>query len=139
MSINKVILVGNLGTSPELHTSENKKAVCNFSVATNHLFKESEKQERPRTEWHQVICFGNTAESCAQYLSKGRQVYVEGRIQSQKWQDKDGKDRFTHRIVANTVQFLGVRQAKASKEALAEVATEELLISEGLEDEDIPF
>ena len=141
MSINKVILVGNLGTDPELHTTEKLKPFCNFSVATNHLFKDSENQNHSRTEWHNVVCFGATAQSCSQFLKKGRQVYVEGRIQSQKWKDKEGHDRFSNRVIANTVHFLGSRPVKEAAEAETPLS-----ISEGErfddiadDDDDIPF
>lgn len=117
MSINKAILVGNLGQAPELRRSEKDKPFCTFSVATNHTFSDAASQRQSRTEWHQVVCFGLVAENCARFLKKGRQVYVEGRIQSQRWQDKEGVERVTNRVVANTVQFLGTKPQSAEDSA----------------------
>ncbi len=108
-SINKVILIGNLGRDPELRYTQGGQAVANFTLATNERFsgKDGEKQER--TEWHRIVAWGRTAELCAQYLSKGRSVYLEGRLQTREWEDKEGQKRKTTEVVANTVQFLGGR------------------------------
>jgi len=104
--INKAILLGNLGADPELRTSANGTAVCNMRVATTSRAKVDD-QWTDQTEWHTVCCFGKTAENCQRYLSKGRQVYVEGRIQTRKWQDKDGNDKWSTEIVAKDVKFVG--------------------------------
>lgn len=108
-SVNKVILLGNLGRDPELRYTPGGQAVANFTVATNERYttKDGEKQER--TEWHRIVAWGRTGEICAQYLSKGRSVYVEGRLQTREWEDKEGGKRRTTEIVANTVQFIGGR------------------------------
>ncbi len=108
MSVNKVILIGHLGKDPELRfTSGTQTAVSSFSLATNERKKDPSGNWVESTEWHNVVVFGKTAETCAQYLKKGRQAYIEGRIQTRKWQDKEGRDRYTTEVVANTVQFLG--------------------------------
>ena len=107
MAINKVILVGNLGHDPELRYTGNQTPVCNFRIATSDRRKDQSGNWVDHTEWHSVVAFGKTAENCSQYLSKGRQVYIEGRLQTRKWQDKEGKDRYSTEIIANTVQFLG--------------------------------
>ena len=106
-SVNKAIIIGNLGADPELrYTESNNTAVTTLSIATHEKYKTRDGEYQERTEWHRVTVFGRTAENCNQYLSKGRSVYVEGRIQTRKWQDKDGNDRYTTEIVANVVQFL---------------------------------
>jgi single-strand DNA-binding protein len=107
--VNKVILVGRLGRDPEIRYTQGGQAVANFTVATNErwLGKDGERQER--TEWHRIVVWGKQAETCSEYLSKGRQVYLEGRLQTREWEDKDGNKRWTTEIVATTVQFLGSR------------------------------
>lgn len=108
--VNKVILVGNLGKDPEVRYSPNGQAVANCTIATSESWKDKttgDKQER--TEWHRIVFFGRLAEIAGEYLKKGSQIYVEGRLQTRKWQDKDGKDRYTTEIVANEMQMLGSR------------------------------
>ena len=105
-SINKAIIIGNLGDDPELRYTENNTAVTTLSIATNERWKDKDGQPQERTEWHRVVVFGRQAENCNQYLKKGRSVYIEGRIQTRKWEDKDGNTRYTTEIVAQTVQFL---------------------------------
>lgn len=107
MSVNKVILVGRLGQNPELRNTPGGAAVTNFSVATNESWNDKNGQKQERTEWHRVVVWGKLAELCQQYLQKGRQVYLEGRLQTRQWQDKDGQTRYTTEIQAQTVQFLG--------------------------------
>lgn len=108
-SINKVILIGNLGRDPELRYTQSGQAVANFSLATTERFSTRDGDKQERTEWHRIVAWGRTAELCAQYLSKGRSVYLEGRLQTNEWEDKEGQKRKTTEIVANTVQFLGGR------------------------------
>ena len=110
MGVNKVILLGNLGKDPELRYTPNQVPVCSFSLATSERRKDSSGQWSDHTEWHNVIAFGKTAENCANFLKKGRQVYIEGKIQTRKWQDKEGKDRYTTEVIANTVQFVGAKE-----------------------------
>lgn len=105
-SVNKAIIIGNLGDDPELRYTNNNNATCTLSVATNERWKDKNGEPQERTEWHRVVVFGRQAENCNQYLKKGRNVYIEGRIQTRKWEDKDGNNRYTTEIVAQTVQFL---------------------------------
>ena len=108
--VNKVILVGNLGKDPEVRYSPNGSAVANVTIATSESWKDKtsgEKQEK--TEWHRVVFFGRLAEIAGEYLKKGSQIYVEGRLQTRKWQDKEGHERYTTEIVANEMQMLGSR------------------------------
>ena len=107
--VNKAILVGNLGRDPELRTTPNGQSVVNFTLATSESWTDKSGERVERTEWHRIVVWGKTAEMCAQYLSKGRTVYVEGRIQTREWEDKDGNKRYTTEINANTVNFIGPR------------------------------
>ena len=106
-SVNKVILVGNLGADPELKYTPSNRPVCNLSVATNEVWKDKAGQKQERVEWHRVTVWGDQAEHCSKYLAKGRMVYVEGRIQTRSWDDKEGKKRYTTEVVADRVVFLG--------------------------------
>lgn len=113
--VNKVILVGNLGRDPEVRYSPNGSAVANCTLATTESWKDKnsgEKQEK--TEWHRVVFFGRLAEIAGEYLKKGSQIYVEGRLQTRKWQDKEGHDRYTTEIVASDMQMLGSRGGQGS-------------------------
>lgn len=105
-SVNKAILVGRLGADPELTQTSTGTPVCNLSVATNENWTDKSGQKQERTEWHRVVVFGRQAENCGRYLEKGRQVYLEGRIQTRKWQDRDNNTKYTTEIVAQIVQFL---------------------------------
>src|SRR5512138_592795 len=113
-SINKVILIGNLGRDPELRYTQGGQAVANFTLATNERFSTKDGDKQERTEWHRIVAWGRTGELCAQYLSKGRSVYIEGRLQTREWEDKEGQKRRTTEIVAQTVQFLGGRDGAGS-------------------------
>jgi single-strand DNA-binding protein len=106
-SVNKVIVLGNLGRDPELRHTTGGKAVATLSVATNEHWTDQSGERQERTEWHRIVVWGRPAENCAQYLAKGRSVFVEGRLQTRKWEDRDGNDRYTTEIVADSVQFLG--------------------------------
>jgi single-strand DNA-binding protein len=108
--INKVILVGNLGADPEMRTTGGGMAVANLRIATTTRKKGQDGTWEDATEWHAVVCFGKTAENAGKYLSKGRQVYVEGRLQTRKWQDKEGKDRWSTEVVCNELKFLGQKE-----------------------------
>jgi single-strand DNA-binding protein len=113
--VNKAILIGNLGRDPEVRYSPNGQAVANITMATSESWKDKntgDKQEK--TEWHRVVFFGKLAEIAGEYLKKGMQVYVEGRLQTRKWQDKDGHDRYTTEIVANEMQMLGSREGRGA-------------------------
>ncbi len=106
--VNKVILIGNLGKDPEIRYTQNGTAVVNFSLATTDSWtKDGETNER--TEWHNIVAWARLAEICNQYLQKGKQVYIEGRIQTRKWEDRDGNTRYTTEVVAQNMQMLGGR------------------------------
>ena len=108
--VNKVILVGNLGQKPEMRYTATQTAVANLSIATTESWKDKESGEnRDKTEWHRVVFFGNLAEIAEKYLDKGSSIYVEGKIQTRKWQDKDGNDRYTTEILGNQLTMLGSR------------------------------
>ena len=108
--VNKAIIVGNLGRDPEVRYSANGNAIANVTVATTDSWKDRQSgEQQERTEWHRVVFFNRLAEVVAEYLKKGSQVFIEGRIQTRKWQDKDGNDRWTTEIVANEMQMLGSR------------------------------
>ncbi|MDP2810546.1 MAG: single-stranded DNA-binding protein [Rhodocyclaceae bacterium] len=110
-SVNKVILVGNLGKDPEVRYMPNGEAVTNITVATSETWKDKNTSEQKETtEWHRVVFFRRLAEVAGQYLKKGSQVYIEGKLQTRKWQDKDGQDRYTTEIVANEMKMLGKRE-----------------------------
>lgn len=106
-SLNKVMLIGRLGNDPEVRYTSGGGAVANFSLATNDSWTDKSGQKQERTEWHRIVVWGKTAELCGQYLSKGRQAYIEGRLQTREWTDKEGQKRYTTEVVAQTVQFLG--------------------------------
>ena len=152
--VNKVILVGNLGKDPETRYMPNGKAVTNFSIATSESWTDrqsGDKQER--TEWHNIVMFEKLAEIAAEYLRKGSQVYVEGSLRTRKWQDKEGKDRYTTEIVARDMQMLGGRggagggggtgggggESRTSRPAPAEDRGPPSGGDEGGFDDDIPF
>jgi len=111
--VNKAILVGNLGRDPELRYTANGQPVCTFSLATTENWMSREGKREERTEWHRIVVWGKAAENCANYLAKGRQVYIAGRIQTNEWEDKEGQKRKTTEINAQTVQFLSNRGAGA--------------------------
>ncbi|RCS56558.1 single-stranded DNA-binding protein [Parvibium lacunae] len=109
-SVNKVILVGNLGRDPETRYSPDGAAITNISIATTDKWKDKGSGEmREATEWHRIAFFGRLAEIAGEYLKKGSQVYVEGKLRTRKWQDKDGQDRYTTEVVADAMQMLGGR------------------------------
>src|SRR5262245_39339093 len=109
-SINKVILIGNLGRDPEVRYMPEGGAVTNISIATTDTWKDKSGEKQERTEWHRVAFFGRLAEIAGEYLKKGSQVYVEGRLQTRKWQDKEGQERYTTEIVASEMRMLGRRE-----------------------------
>lgn len=108
-SVNKVILIGNLGKDPEVRYLPSGDAVTQISIATTETFKDRNGEKQERTEWHRVVFFGSLAKIAGEYLKKGRSVYVEGRIQTRKWQGQDGQDRYSTEIVANEMKMLGSR------------------------------
>jgi single-strand DNA-binding protein len=111
-SLNKVILIGNLGRDPEVRYMPNGEAVCNFSIATSENWKDKQGQRQEKTEWHNIVLYRRLAEVAGEYLRKGSSVYLEGRIQTRKWQDKNtGQDRYTTEIIADQMQMLSSRNA----------------------------
>ena len=141
--VNKVILVGNLGQKPEMRYTATQSAVANLSIATTESWKDKESGEmRDKTEWHRVVYFGKLAEIVEKYLDKGSSVYVEGKLQTRKWQDKNGADRWTTEIVGSELTMLGSRSS-SSNSSMASDQSESPLpednSGEGLTDDDIPF
>lgn len=113
-SVNKVILVGNCGKDPEIRYMPNGEAVANFSIATTDNWKDKNGQRQERTEWHNIVIYRKLAEIAGEYLKKGRPVYIEGRLQTRKWQTKEGQDRYTTEIIAEQMQLLGGRDSSNS-------------------------
>ncbi|MBI2343245.1 MAG: single-stranded DNA-binding protein [Deltaproteobacteria bacterium] len=108
-SLNKAMILGNLGDNPEVRSTPNGQTVATLRIATNERWTDKDGQAQERTEWHRVVVWGRQAEQCGTYLSKGRQVFVEGRIQTREWTDKEGHRRFTTEVIAQRIQFLGNR------------------------------
>ncbi len=107
--INKVILIGNLGADPEIRYTQGGTPVVNFRIATTERWKGQDGQQQEQTEWHQIVAWRRLAEICAEFLSKGSKVYIEGKLQTRKWQDQNGNDRYTTEIVARDMQMLSPR------------------------------
>jgi len=107
--VNKVILVGNLGRDPEMRSLPSGQPVANFSVATSRRYKDRDGNRKDETEWHNVVCFGKQAEIAGQYLTKGKMVFIEGRIQTRSWEDKEGKKQYRTEIICENFQMLGSR------------------------------
>ena len=141
--VNKVILVGNLGQKPEMRYTATQTAVANLSIATRESWKDKESGEnRDKTEWHRVVFFGSLAEIAEKYLDKGSSVYVEGKIQTRKWQDKDGNDRYTTEVLGNQLTMLGSRSSSDSSNQTDNPSNTPFPdddSGEGLSDDDIPF
>ena len=117
MSLNKVMLIGRLGKDVELKYTPSGQAVANFSLATSERFSGKDGQRQERTEWHTIVAWGKQAELANQYLAKGREVYIEGRIQTRSWDDRDGNKRYKTEVVANQILFLGSREGGGSAAA----------------------
>ncbi len=116
--VNKAILIGHLGADPEMRQTGSSRSVCNFRVATSEQWTDQEGQRQERTEWHRIVVWGRQAEIANQYLRKGRQVYVEGRIQTREYTDRDGNQRRSTEIVAQSITFLGGRDGGGYHRAL---------------------
>lgn len=114
--INKVILIGNLAADPEVKFTGGGQAVANFRIATSENWKDKEGKKQERTEWHRIVVWGKLAELCGEYLKKGRQCYVEGRLQTREWTDKENRKNYSTEIVASNVTFLGGSGGKGSSE-----------------------
>ena len=140
MSLNKVLLIGNLGKDPEVRFTPGGRAVARFPVATSEVWSDQEGQRQERTEWHNVVVWGKQAETCGQYLSKGRQVFLEGSIRSRQYDDKEGNKRYITEVIAQRVQFLGGRGGEgASPRAAGAAPVEPPPPAQVPEDDDIPF
>ena len=142
--VNKVILVGNLGQKPEMRYTATQSAVANISIATTESWKDKESGEmRDKTEWHKVVYFGKLAEIVEKYLDKGSSVYIEGKLQTRKWQDKSGADRWTTEIVGNELTMLGSRASNSNNAPMQSNESESPFPQDdsgpGLTDDDIPF
>ncbi|MBI4161586.1 MAG: single-stranded DNA-binding protein [Acidobacteria bacterium] len=135
-SVNKVILIGNLGRDPEVRHTQNGTLVANFPMATTEGWTGKDGQKQERTEWHRIVVWGKQAEVCGQYLTKGRQVFVEGSLQTRSWEDRDGNKRYTTEVRANRVLMLGRPEGKGEAKGAPEAATPE---DPEFTDEDIPF
>jgi len=146
MSVNKVILVGRLGKDPEKRSTASGMGVANFTLATNENWVDKSGEKQVRTEWHRVVVWGRLADLCQQYLSKGREVYIEGRLQTRQWQDQSGQTKYTTEIQAQTVQFLGgmASQGQSAGDAASENSFEAAPAAETknqstFTEDDIPF
>ena len=143
MGVNKVILVGNLGANPELRYTAGQQAVANLRLATTERWTDKNGQKQEATEWHRVVVWGKQAEIAGQYLTKGRQIFVEGSIRTRQWQDQQGQKRYTTEIVARNIQMLGSRSDRPADDmAPATVPADDALPEEfasGGPDDDIPF
>lgn len=115
--LNKVMLIGNLGRDPEVRYTAGGSAVANFSLATNETWKDKDGNKQEHTEWHKIVAWGKLGEICGEYLSKGRSVYIEGRIQTRKWKDKEENERATTEIVATDMIMLGGRSDASENRA----------------------
>lgn len=140
-SLNKAIIIGNLGKDPETRFMPNGDAVCNFSVATTESYKDKNGDKQEKTEWHNITIYRKLAEIAGQYLKKGSQVYLEGKIQTRKWQDKEGNDRYTTEIVCDEMKMLGGKQEgqqqKQSPRQAAPARQQQPV--DAFDDTDIPF
>jgi len=135
-AVNKVILIGNLGRDPEIRYTKSGQAVATFSLATTEKWKNKSGEREERTEWHRIVAWGKLGEICGEYLTKGKQAYIEGRIQTREWEDKDGNKKTTTEIVAtNMVMLSQAGGGRASESPSAGAGSAE----PDFEDEDIPF
>lgn len=123
MSVNKVILIGRLGQDPELKYTPSGSPVCNFSLATSENWVDKSGQKQEKTEWHRVVVWGKLAELCGQYLSKGREAYIEGKLQTRSYDDKEGNKRYTTEVQALSVQFLGGKQDQVQSQTTSQEPT----------------
>ena len=143
MGVNKVILIGNLGKDPELKYTPSGQAVVNFSLATTEVGTSKDGNKQEYTEWHRIVAWGKLAETCGEYLSKGKSVYIEGSLRTRSW-EKDGSTRWTTEVIARTVQFLspaGERQSQGSRPKQEEEFPSDFTFDEESSgtDDDIPF
>lgn len=144
-SVNKVILIGHVGKTPVIRRTQDGRAVANFSLATSESFADRQQQQQERTEWHSIVAFGKLGEICERFVTKGKQIYVEGRLQTRKWTDREGKDRYSTEIVANSMMLLGRREEGGAGTTTKEVEAEPAFPGTQLDtytppdEEDTPF
>lgn len=139
-SLNKVMLIGNLGKDPEVRFTASGQAVASFSLATSEKFKGKTGEWEERTEWHNITLWGKLAEIAGEYLSKGKTIYVEGRLQTRKWQDKSGNDRYTTDIVGDKMQMLSPKGERSGGDSSsAPKASSSSYEEPPFQDDDIPF
>jgi single-strand DNA-binding protein len=134
--VNKVILIGNLGRDPELRYTQNGQAVANFTLATSESWTNKSGEREQKTEWHRIVAWAKLAEICGEYLSKGKQVYIEGRLQTRDWEDRDGNKRRTTEVVAQNLQMLGRREGGYESPSSGPSSPE---APQPPSDDDIPF
>ena len=134
--INKAILIGNLGSDPEVRYTQSGTAVANFNIATTEKWKGQDGQMQEQTEWHRIVAFARLGEICGEYLSKGSKVYIEGRIQTRKWEDRDGNARYTTEIVAKEMKML---DAKGAASGVTDYSHQEPPMPEPRMGEEVPF
>ena len=141
MSLNKVLLIGNLGKDPEVRFTPSGRAVAKFPLATSEVWNDQDGQRQERTEWHNIVVWGKQAETCGQYLAKGRQVFIEGSVRTRQYDDKEGNKRYITEIIGQRVQFLGGGGGGAGRgaEGPRGGADEPPAAASGAEDDDIPF
>lgn len=143
-SVNKTILLGNLGKDPELKFLPNGDAVCNFSIATTDSWKNKDGTKQEKTEWHNIVLYRKLAEIASEYLRKGSSVYIEGSLQTRKWTNKEGQERYTTEIIGNSMQMLGSKSSQSTNVPDVPEAKESEEYTRGSAavegaDEDIPF
>lgn len=138
-SLNKVQIIGNLGSDPEMRFTANGQAVAKFRVACNRRYTTRDGEQREETEWVRVVCWTRLAELAGQYLSKGRQVYVEGRLQTSQWEDRDGNPRYTTEVIASDIQFLGNRSDAPGSGWSGDAGTQAAPHPGGVNADDLPF
>jgi len=137
--VNKVILIGNLGGDPELRQTPSGTPVATFTLATNETWTDKDGQKQERTEWHRIVAWSRLAEICGQYLRKGRQVYIEGRLQTRSWEDKQGNQRKTTEVVAQNMQMLGSRGSDEGGSGRRDETPEFAAETVKIDDDDLPF
>ena len=144
-TVNKVILIGRLGKDPDMRYTPSGTAVANFSLATNSSFKDSDGNWQDKTEWHNIVTFGRTAEIAGEYLKKGKLVYIDGRLQTSSWEDQNGQKRYKTEVVASELQLIGSRgDGESSADTSAADAEDEVPAAEDIpsaneEEDDLPF
>lgn len=148
MSVNKAILVGNVGKDPEVRYLEGGTSVASFSLATTEVYKNRNGEKVSQTEWHNIVAWRGLAELAEKYITKGKQLYIEGRITNRSWEDKDGNKRYTTEIVANSIQLLGRKgdesnggseQNQVAKQSQSQKPEEPEFTEESTEEDDLPF